>query len=185
MLKSSSNTNKNLNIIFPLLYNKVFLRYKSLLYAFQLPIKGSYFSITHRPKMSLNFLFFVDKFFKLHVLFNFFYLFNNLVNKRAPIVTGFFRVMDLVGLGFRITRITKSIFFFDIGYSTGIYFFVPTNAEVFYSPSTKKLVIFSADIQIVSSIVSSLFLLRGPHTYKVRGFIDARAIVRLRTGKQR
>lgn len=185
MLRAKLHFYQNLDIIFPLLHNKVSLRYKGLFYGFYMPSKGSYVSLSNKTHILLKFIFFVDKFSKLHQLFNFFYLFRNLVDKKTPKIMGFYRIMDLVGLGFKIVRITKSIFFFDIGYSTGIYFFVPRNVEVFYSSSKKKLVIFGSDIQPVSSVVSSLLLLRGPHTYKIRGFVDAREIMRLRTGKQR
>jgi ribosomal protein L6P/L9E len=107
------------------------------------------------------------------------------VNGQSSLILGFYRMLDLVGLGFRITKITDSIFLFDMGFSCGIYFVVPSNVRVFYSPSLKKLIVFSHDLRVVSDVVSSLLLLRGPHVYKVRGFIDTKTIVRLRTGKQR
>lgn len=112
-------------------------------------------------------------------------MFARIVNNQSSLIVGFYRILDLVGLGFRITKITDSIFLFDMGFSCGIYFIVPKGVKTFYSPSLKKLLIFSFDLQSVSDVVSSLLLLRGPHVYKVRGFIDSKTIVRLRTGKQR
>lgn len=185
MLRAKANVKKNLNIIFTLLDNKLYLRYQGLFNSFFLPSKATFISLMTDSYRILNLIFFVTGFSKAYQLFRFFYAFSHIINGRSLQTTGFYRIMDLVGLGFRITRITKSIFLFDIGYATGIYFFVPSDIEVFYSPSMKKLIVFSVDAEAVSSTIASLLLLRGPHIYKVRGFIDVKTIVRLRTGKQR
>lgn len=185
MLKAKTNIYNNLSVMLSLLDNKLYLRYKGMFNEFPISPKGTFISILKRTYTVLKLVLFVDRFTRAYQLFRFFYTFSHLTDKRSFKITGFYRIMDLVGLGFRITRITKSIFLFDMGYATGIYFFVPSNIEVFYSPSMKKLIVFSIDAEAVSSVIASLLLLRGPHIYKVRGFIDNRTIVRLRTGKQR
>lgn len=187
MLQTKGRFNKHLNITFPVLNNKIYLRYKGLFYTFSLPTKGTYISFLKEAGGVNDFklMLFIDAFDKVHKLFRLFYMFRGIAENNSTKITGFYRIMDLVGLGFRITRVTKSVFFLDIGYSTGVYLFVPNDVEILFSYSTKKLIIFSANIGAVSSIISSLMLLRGPHTYKIRGFIDNNVIVRLRTGKQR
>jgi len=48
-------------------------------------------------------------------LFKFFYFVRSLIFNENPLVTGFYILLDLVGLGFRISKITERLFFFELG----------------------------------------------------------------------
>lgn len=52
---------------------------------------------------------------------------------------GFFRELDMIGLGFRLDRVTERIFYIRLGYSSGIYFFTPSRVRVNISIVQKKI----------------------------------------------
>lgn len=98
---------------------------------------------------------------------------------------GFFVELDTIGLGFRLERVTDNIFYLRLGYSSGIYFFIPLGVKVAISVINKKLFFFGVDVNKINNVVSTLFLLRKSNPYRVMGFTKPGKIIRLRTGKQR
>lgn len=98
---------------------------------------------------------------------------------------GFFVELDIIGLGFRLERMTDNIFYLRLGYSSGIYFFIPVGIKVAISIIQKKLFFFGVDVNKINNVVSTLFLLRKSNPYRVMGFTKPGKIIRLRTGKQR
>lgn len=94
-------------------------------------------------------------------------------------------MLDLVGLGFRATKVSDRVFFFDLGMASGFYFFAPTSLRLFISPVARRLLLFSTVYMDINNVISTLLLLRKVNSYKISGFQPVRAILRLRRGKQR
>lgn len=55
------------------------------------------------------------KFFYMANIFKIFYFLNKLYFKESPLKTGFYLLLDLIGLGFRIIKVTERLFYFELG----------------------------------------------------------------------
>lgn len=98
---------------------------------------------------------------------------------------GFFAELELIGLGFRIKKITRSIYRFFWGHSNYVYLFVPATVLVEYSPEERMIFFFSTVSSKVNGLSSYLMLLKKLSSYRVTGFIKPGKIIRLNSGKQR
>lgn len=105
------------------------------------------------------------------------------LNKNA--LSGFFTELELIGLGFRIKKITTTLYRFFWGHSNYVYLFVPSSVLVEYSQDDRLIFFFSTEAGAVNQIVSHLLLLKKLSTYRITGFIRPGRIIRLNSGKQR
>lgn len=109
----------------------------------------------------------------------------NLYHKYLNLNKGYFVKLDLIGLGFRVVKISERIFFFSLGWANGVYFLVPQNLRVFILSKTRQIMVFGFNANKVFNIISMLILLRKTRPYRITGFVNPLFIQRLRSGKQR
>lgn len=98
---------------------------------------------------------------------------------------GFFAELELIGLGFRLRKITASVYRFFWGHANYVYLFVPRNVFVEYSADERFVFFFGISSTAVFSLVSYLMLLKKLSSYRVTGFVRPGCIIRLNSGKQR
>lgn len=126
-----------------------------------------------------------NRLYNLLTLFNLFYTAFKINKTEHVLFKGFFLLIDLVGLGFRIAKITDRIFFFELGWATGVYLFVMKGINLTVSLKKRKLLIYGCSYEQIYNLLSSFLLLRKMSPYRVGGFMPQKLIIRLRTGKQR
>jgi ribosomal protein L6P/L9E len=112
-------------------------------------------------------------------------LFWKILSLNQNTLRGFFTELELIGLGFRIKKITNTLYRFFWGHANYVYLFVPNSVLVEYSHDERLIFFFSIDIEAVNQIVSYLLLLRKLSVYRVTGFVRPGKIIRLNSGKQR
>lgn len=100
-------------------------------------------------------------------------------------MAGFFVELELTGLGFRIRKITSTIFRFFWGYATFVYLFVPADVLVEYTAEGRSIFFFSLNPSAVNGFSSYLMLLKKISNYRVTGFVRPGNVIRLNSGKQR
>lgn len=99
------------------------------------------------------------------------------------VVTGYYIFIDMVGLGYKLKRITNSVYRFYVGQSHYIYFYVPSDILVWAYQT--KITLFSIYPDRLFSLSSNIMLLRKLNAYKLRGLMRPGQIVILKEGKQR
>ena len=99
--------------------------------------------------------------------------------------SAFFVELELIGLGFRIRKISSSVYRFFWGYATFVYLFVPKDILVEYSQDDRMILFFGINPSTVNNFSSYLMLLKKLSTYRVTGFVCPGKIIRLNSGKQR
>jgi len=178
------------SVILDLISNKMFIRYLNNWKSFLLS-EVTFFKALFKNKNYNNCiivsLFFKNKqrYYRSFCFFQFFYFLTKLNLNENSLQVGFYRQLDLIGLGFRIVKLTQKLFFFELGWASGVYFFVPKYLKVLISSKKKKILIFGHNVHKVMNMVSSLVLLRRMNPYRIGGFMQYKSIIRLRTGKQR
>lgn len=99
--------------------------------------------------------------------------------------TGFYSELELIGLGFRIKKISSNVYRFFWGHSNFIYLFVPTDLSVEYSSEERLIFFFGVSASVVNSFSSYLLLLKRMSVYRVTGLVKPGTVIRLNFGKQR
>lgn len=99
------------------------------------------------------------------------------------ITLGYYIFIDLVGLGYKIKKITGFLYRFYLGQSHYIYFYVPENVLLWAYQS--KITLFSIYADKLFSLSSNIMLLRRLNAYKLRGLVRPGQIIVLKEGKQR
>lgn len=183
--------NKNVACVWSLLTNQMFVKYYGVWSVFKLPAKTFIrlsSNLNSNNAWRLNFIIFSapkHKYFYMTNLFKFFYFVRSLIFNENPLVTGFYILLDLVGLGFRISKITERLFFFELGWASGVYLLVPENIKINVSLKKRKILLFSSNYNCVTNMLASFLHLRKMSPYRIGGFMQNKLIVRIRTGKQR
>jgi ribosomal protein L6P/L9E len=98
---------------------------------------------------------------------------------------GFFTELELIGLGFRVRKITDTVYRFFWGHANYVYLFVPAGVFVEYSADERLIFFFGITASRVFGVASYLMLLKKLSSYRVTGFIRPGKIIRLNSGKQR
>lgn len=96
---------------------------------------------------------------------------------------GYFVFIDLIGLGYRLKRVTSQVYRLYLGQSHFIYIYVPS--DVLFWAFGNKITLFSIYADKLFSIFSTVMLLRRLNAYKLRGLMRPGQIVILKEGKQR
>lgn len=110
---------------------------------------------------------------------------NTLVWMDNYLEKGFFAEIGLQGLGFRLDKVTDSIYYINVGLASGFYIFIPKYIRMVVSRKTRSIFFFSLDLNQLNNILASIMLIRGLNPYRVAGLVQAGKVIRLRTGKQR
>lgn len=101
----------------------------------------------------------------------------------SSVTMGYYIFIDLVGLGYKVKKITNMVYRFYLGQSHYIYIYVPS--EVFFWAYQSKVTLFSIYADKLFSLSTSIMLLRKLNAYKLRGLIRPGQIIILKEGKQR
>lgn len=166
------------NIFFCFLTNSVYFKQKHLWAKHALSSSTFYslFSSTSTDGFLLKFFNRKSEFWSI---------FWKIVNFNRKFTSAFFVELELVGLGFRIRKISSTVYRFFWGYATFVYLFVPHDLLVEYLPDDRTIFFFGTEVSVVNDFSSYLMLLKKMSTYRVTGFIRPGKIVRLNSGKQR
>lgn len=167
----------NFSIFFCFLKNTMFVR-RNFVWIKQILPSTSFF--TGAVKSENNF---VLKFFS-QISF-FWELFWLLTTFNYTSDVGFFAELELIGLGFRLRKITSVIYRFFWGHANYVYLFVPNGVFVEYSMDERFLFFFGAQASLVNGLSSYLMLLKKISSYRITGFLKPGKIIRLNSGKQR
>lgn len=98
---------------------------------------------------------------------------------------GFFAELELIGLGFRIKKITSVVYRFFWGHANYTYLFVPHNLLFEYAAEERLIFLFSTAASVVNGVASYFMLLKKLSAYRITGFVRPGRIIRLNSGKQR
>lgn len=119
--------------------------------------------------------------------------FSNFISKSVTISkksnkVGFVE-LDLIGLGFRVRKLTSNIYRFFFGKANFLYIFVNKNI-IFKSYSNdslkiRRVYIMGNNITFVNNLSAAILLLQPLNSYRVTGVVDPRKVIVLRSGKQR
>jgi len=120
-------------------------------------------------------------------------VFSGLISKFLTIIknqklVGFVE-LDLVGLGFRVRKLTSNVYRFFFGKANFLYLFNNNNV-VFRSYSNdslkiRRVYVLGVDLSLVNNVSAAILLLQPLNSYRVTGIVDPRKVIVLRSGKQR
>ena len=111
------------------------------------------------------------------------HLFSSIKFGISSITLGYYIFIDLVGLGYKIKKITNLVYRFYLGQAHYIYIYVPS--EVLFWAYQNKITLFSIYADKIFSLSTNIMLLRKLNAYKLRGLIRPGQIITLKEGKQR
>lgn len=111
------------------------------------------------------------------------HLFSFLRFNMFSVTLGYYMFIDLVGLGYKIKKITNLVYRFYLGQSHYVYVYIPSN--VFFWAFQNKITLFSIYADKLFSLSTNIMLLRKLNAYKLRGLVRPGQIVVLKEGKQR
>lgn len=183
-MKKLAKINKNFDLFFCFLNNELYFK-QTPVCIFKAHFKNTVLvKITNKSNLNLKLwckrrnLYFLHTFYKLYASITSSLDFMSFSN-------GFFVKLDLIGLGFRVVKVSEKLFYFSLGWANGIYFLVPKALRVFVLSKNRQIVVFGFDINKVFNVISMLILLRKTRPYRITGFVNPLFIQRLRSGKQR
>jgi ribosomal protein L6P/L9E len=111
------------------------------------------------------------------------HLFSSIKFGISSVTLGYYVFIDLVGLGYKIKRITNLVYRFYLGQAHYVYVYVPS--DVLFWAYQNKITLFSIYADKLFSLSTSIMLLRKLNAYKLRGLIRPGQIIILKEGKQR
>lgn len=101
----------------------------------------------------------------------------------SSVTLGYYIFIDLVGLGYKIKKITNLVYRFYLGQSHYVYFYIPS--EILFWAYQNKITLFSIYADKLFSLSGNIMLLRKLNAYKLRGLMRPGQIIILKEGKQR
>lgn len=101
----------------------------------------------------------------------------------SSVTFGYYAIIDLIGLGYRIKKITRMVYRFYLGQSHFIYVYIPSS--ILFWAFQNKITLFSIYADRLFSISTNIMLLRKLNAYKLRGLVRPGQIIVLKEGKQR
>jgi len=104
-----------------------------------------------------------------------------LANMITGVSVGFTKELELVGVGYRADVQGKTLNF-TLGYSHPVKYELPAEVNVTVDKQT-KLILTSADKEILGQTAANLVALRSPDAYKGKGVRYAGQIIKLKPGK--
>jgi len=149
---------------------KSFLYLKGLLGVLIIKLPSFYFF-----KLGLTSFLFSNRFFFISVFKHIVYLYKRLF---------FFNYVKLKikGLGYRIRKLSKSLYCFFFGHTNLFYLHVPSTIIV--KARKRRLLMLSNDISVLKKVLAHLLLLKKLSVYRIRGLIYPRQIIVLKIGKK-
>ncbi|WP_185872589.1 50S ribosomal protein L6 [Blattabacterium cuenoti] len=144
----------------------------------------------------------ISKYIKLEIKNNFLFLKREKEDKKYKSMHGLYRVLinnmiigvqhkfkkklELVGIGYRVSKIFDNLLEFHLGYSHNIILEVPKEININIQITKDKntiLILDSINKQLVGQIASQIRLLRKPEPYKGKGIRYLNEYIRKKTGK--
>ena len=104
-----------------------------------------------------------------------------IANAVTGVTEGFFKELELVGVGYRVTKQGKNLSL-TLGFSHPVKFEAPEGIE-FEVPDNKHIKVTGVDKQLVGLVAASIRKLRKPEPYKGKGIKYADEVVRRKPGK--
>lgn len=99
------------------------------------------------------------------------------------VTLGYYVFIDLIGLGYKIKKVTTLLYRFYLGQAHYVYVYLPS--DVFFWAYQNKITLFSIYADKLFSISTNIMLLRKLNAYKLRGLVRPGQIIVLKEGKQR
>jgi large subunit ribosomal protein L6 len=106
-------------------------------------------------------------------------LLNNMV---TGVATGFTRILDIQGVGYRAGLIGKNLVML-VGYSHPVEFVPPPNVAFEVDKSGRQITVTGIDKQVVGQMAAQIRELRPPEPYKGKGVRYRGEIVKQKAGK--
>jgi len=103
----------------------------------------------------------------------------NAVNGAA---TGFTKVLDIVGIGYR-AQVDGGKVVFALGYSHPCEFLVPPGIKIAVEEKNTRVIVSGADKQLVGQVAAEIRSLRPPDPYKQKGVRYRGEILKKKAGK--
>lgn len=105
-----------------------------------------------------------------------------LANMVAGVSTGFTRVLEIVGVGYRAELRGTDMLYLTLGYSHPIIYQLPAGVS---AKVDRQVVVTleSRDRQLLGQVAAEVRALRGPEPYKGKGIKYANEVIRRKAGK--
>ena len=104
-----------------------------------------------------------------------------LANMVTGVTTGFTRVLELQGVGYRVAKVGENLVFL-VGYSHPVQV-TPPPGITFGVETNTRLNVSGIDKQLVGQVAANIRSIRKPEPYKGKGIRYANEVVRLKAGK--
>lgn len=151
-----------------------FSKQKNLLY-----IKGLYNYIL--IKLS-NYYYYLNN--SIEILYNEKKLYYNFINKISILYKKLLFLysirLKLRGLGFKIRKVTKNLYYFFFNYINIYYFYIPKNLIIKWYK--KRILLISNDFMLLKLVFSQILLLKKIGVYRLIGIRFPRQIILIKKG---
>jgi len=168
--KNIIQLNSNFKFFFSKNNSSIYL--KGLFGFLILKMPSSFFSYEINNFISFIFL---SKFYFSSFYRHFIYMYTDLFKLN-------FVRLRLKGLGYRIKKITNSLYRFFFNFTNFFYFHIPSN--ILIKSKRKRIILLSNDLSILKMVLAHLLLLKKFTIYRMRGLLYPRQIIFLRIGKK-
>jgi len=105
-----------------------------------------------------------------------------LANAVSGVATGFTRVLEINGVGYKAELRGHEIHF-ALGYSHPVIYKLPAEVQVEIDPKANRMTFSSADRQMLGQVCAEVRSLRRPDPYKAKGIKYADEVIRRKVGK--
>ena len=105
-----------------------------------------------------------------------------IANMVAGVSTGYQKVLDIVGVGYK-AQVTGDKILFSLGYSHQIQFQLPEGIKASVDPKQVQITLVGIDKQQIGQVAASMKALRLPDAYKGKGVRYSGERLKLKVGK--
>lgn len=163
IIMSLINLNKNINITFD--KKNSILKVKGFFGILLYKLPSFYF---YKISKNIIYFLFINKFLYLSFIKHFLSLY-----KRISFIYSV--KLRLKGLGYRIRKITKYLYYFFFNYTNMFYFYIPKN--ILLKWYKKRILLISNNFSILKLIFSNILMLKKIGPYRLRGLRYSRQII--------
>lgn len=103
-------------------------------------------------------------------------------NAVTGVSKGFEKVLEVVGVGYKVNLKDKKTLELNVGYSNKTIF--KTDKDIEFKVEGNKIIVYGIDKQIVGQVASNIRDIRPPDAYKGKGIRYAGEYIKLKPGKQ-
>lgn len=164
------NLNKNVIIKFSKNCNYIFI--ENAIGTFKLKLSYIYFFST---KINNTLIFLKFNLFK-QIVMNFFNLY-----KKLNFI--YFIKLKIKGLGYRIRRVSKYLYYFFFNYTNMYYIHIPKNIIIKWYK--KRILLISWEFNLLKLILSTIIILKNLGPYQIRGLKYPKQIILLKKKKKK